>query len=339
MLATLAETIPSGKSWTYEVKWDGYRTIAVKDGTRTRLYSRNLKDFTTVYAPIAAAVARLPVTSVVLDGELVAIDEAGRPSFQALHHWHPRAAAARGVRHWAAHTLVYYVFDVLHVDGRDLTRLPLVERRAALSAITLTPPILRSDPLPGTPAQIEEAVRGLGLEGLVAKRMDSRYDAGRRSNAWIKVKFQRRQEFVVGGFTEDGDRADALVVGYYDGRELRSAGKVRAGLTPPLRRQLFDAFAPLRQKRCPFADLPSARAPRTHWGEGITAADMGTIVWVRPAVVAEIAFTEWTRDGHLRHASFVGIRTDKTAREVTQERFRAEAHNDAAPKRRRAPSR
>src|SRR5207248_2873420 len=136
----------------------------------------------------AAAVARIPSTSVVLDGELVAIDAGGRPSFQALHHSE-------------AHTLVYYVFDVLHLDGRDLTRETLTVRRAALSGVMLTAPILRSDPLPGTPAQIEEAVRALGLEGLVAKRTDSRYDAGRRSDAWIKVKFQQRQEFVVGGFT------------------------------------------------------------------------------------------------------------------------------------------
>src|ERR1051326_1221726 len=161
MLATLASKIPTGAGWSYEVKWDGYRTIAVKDRERVALYSRNLKDFTKTYASISAAVARIPTTSVMLDGEVVAIDEDGRPSFQALHHSTP-------------HALAYYVFDVLHVNGRYLLGAPLAERRAALSRLALEPPVLRSDPLPGTPSQIEDAVRSLGLEGLVAKRVDSR---------------------------------------------------------------------------------------------------------------------------------------------------------------------
>lgn len=304
MLATLAATIPAGKGWAYEVKWDGYRTLAVKDRARVALYSRNLKDFTRTYASITAAVANVSAASAILDGEIVAIDGEGRPSFQALHHSD-------------AHTLVYYVFDLLHFEGCDLTREPLRVRRAALAGLALTPPILRSDPLPGTPAQIETAVRALGLEGLVAKRLDSRYEPGRRSAAWIKVKFQLRQEFVVGGFTDDGGRVDALVVGYYDGKDLLSAGKVRAGLTPPLRRQLFDALARLRQKRCPFANLPDSGS--SHWGEGITAEDMETIAWVKPTTVVQVAFTEWTRDGHLRHASFLGVRDDVTARDVRRE--------------------
>ncbi|HEV3139288.1 MAG TPA: hypothetical protein VGY57_02165 [Vicinamibacterales bacterium] len=324
MLATLAEKVPTGTGWAYEVKWDGYRTLAVKDGSRAALYSRNLKDFTRTYPPIAAAIARLSVSSAVIDGELVAIDADGRPSFQALHHS-------------AAHALVYYVFDVLHLDGRDLMRAPLRDRRAALATITLPPPVLRSDPLPGTAAHIEQAVRNLGLEGLVAKRVDSLYEPGRRSAAWIKVKFQLRQEFVVGGFTE-GDSpgiVDALVIGYYEGRDLLSAGKVRAGLTPPLRCQLFALLKPLRQKRCPFANLPdaksassapraqpsarSSRAARRNWGEGITAEDMDTIVWSEPKTVVQVAFTEWTRDGHLRHAQFLGVRTDVSPLDVRRE--------------------
>jgi len=321
MLATLAAQLPTAAGWVYEVKWDGYRTIAVKDGVRVALYSRNHKDFTKTYAPIAAAVRGISARSAVLDGEVVAIDAGGRPSFQALHHSD-------------VHTLVYYVFDLLHVDGRDLTREPLAVRRAALEELPLPPPVLRSDPLPGTPAQIEDAVRALGLEGLVAKRIDSRYEAGRRSNAWIKVKFQQRQEFVVGGFTDHGGWVDALVVGYYDEKKLLSAGKVRAGLTPPLRRRLFDALRPLRRKKCPFANLPdasptsaprgrpsarSARAARGHWGEGITAEDMETIVWLKPTTVVQVAFTEWTRDGHLRHASFLGVRDDVEPRDVRRE--------------------
>ena len=304
MLATLAPTLPAGKEWAYEVKWDGYRTIAVKDGPRAALYSRNLKDFSKTYPSIASAVARLSVNSAVIDGEVVAIDEAGRPSFQALHHSE-------------AHALVFYAFDLLYCDGRDLTREPWTARRDALAGLELMPPILRSDPLPGTPEQIEEAVRGLGLEGLVAKRTDSRYDPGRRSRAWIKVKFQQRQEFVVGGFTEDDRRVDALVVGYHDGRKLLFAAKVRAGMKPLLRRQLFDALAPLRRKRCPFVNLPETVS--SHWGEGITADDMATITWLEPIMVVQVAFTEWTRDNHLRHAAFLGVRDDVAPRDVQRE--------------------
>src|SRR5438046_832116 len=219
MLASLRSAVPTGARWSYEVKWDGYRTLAVKDGARVTLYSRNLKDATTQYPTIARAMGTLSAKTVILDGELVAVDAAGRPSFQALHHQ-------------AAHTLAYYVFDALHLDGRDVMAAPLVERRTTLARLSLHTPILRSDPLPGTAAQIEEAVRNLGLEGIVAKRTDSRYEAGKRSGAWIKVKFQQRQELVIGGFTEDGDWVDALVVGYHEGRRLLSAGKVRAGLTP-----------------------------------------------------------------------------------------------------------
>lgn len=304
MLATLATTLPAGKGWAYEVKWDGYRTIAVKDGPRSALYSRNLKDFSKTYPSIASAVGRLAVKSILLDGEVVAIDEEGRPSFQALHHSD-------------AHTLAYYVFDLLHLDGRDLMREPLSVRRDTLASLALETPLLRSDPLPGTLDQITDAVRGLGLEGLVAKRTDSRYDPGRRSRAWIKVKFQQRQEFVVGGFTEDDRRVDALVVGYHDGRKLLFAAKVRAGMTPPLRRQLFDALAPLRRKRCPFVNLPETGS--SHWGEGITADDMATITWLEPTTVVQIAFTEWTRDNHLRHAAFLGVRDDVSPRDVQRE--------------------
>jgi bifunctional non-homologous end joining protein LigD len=253
MLALLAATLPTGDGWSYEVKWDGYRTLAVRERARVALYSRNLKDATKTYAAIARAVSTIPAASAIFDGELVAVDAEGLPSFQALHHQ-------------AAHHLAYYIFDVLHLNGVDLTGRRLAERRGILERVTLPSPIFRSDPLPGTPMQIEQAVRRLGLEGVVAKRVDSRYEAGKRTGAWVKVKFQRRQEFVIGGFTEDGDRIDALVVGYYEGRRLLAAGKVRAGLTPLSRRELRTRLLPLHTKTCPFANLPDVRS--SHWGEG-----------------------------------------------------------------------
>jgi bifunctional non-homologous end joining protein LigD len=160
-------------------------------------------------------------------------------------------------------------------------------------------------------------VRGLGLEGVVAKRRRSTYTAGRRSDAWVKVRFAQRQELVIGGFKPSAAAFDSLVVGYYEGRRLMCAGKVRSGFTPHLRAQVFERIRNLAVSRCPFANLPSTRTG--HWGDGITADEMNALRWVRPTQVAEVSFAEWTRDGSLRHASFVALRDDKAARDVTRE--------------------
>jgi bifunctional non-homologous end joining protein LigD len=213
--------------------------------------------------------------------------------------------------------VVFYAFDLLHLDGRDLIKEPLDARRNALRAIAEGSDVLLSDALPGARQDIERAVRSLGLEGIVAKRRRSTYAVGRRSDAWIKVRFSKHQELVIGGFKPAGAHFDSLVVGYYDGARFLSAGKVRNGFTPLLRAQLYGRLKPLVVERCPFANLPSSRS--SHWGEGITAEEMNEIRWVRPVLVAEISFTEWTRDGSLRHAAFLGLREDKDAREVIRE--------------------
>jgi bifunctional non-homologous end joining protein LigD len=301
MLATAAGDLPVGRDWTYEVKWDGYRTLAAKTGPRVTLWSRNLKDATAQYASVARSIARLPADTLLLDGEIVALDEDGRPSFQALHHQ-------------SAHTLVYYAFDALHCDGRDLMKAPLDQRRAVLAPLLKGTTVLNSDPLPGTAAQIEQAVRGLQLEGVVAKRRASLYEPGRRSASWIKVKFNRRQEFVIGGFKPGAVDLESLVVGYYEGKKLLFAGRVRAGLTPHSRAAIFRKIGADQVSRCPFADLPSTRSG--HWGEGVTAEDMKKLRWVKPRVVVEVSFVEWTRDGALRHSEFVAVRDDKRATDV-----------------------
>ena len=304
MMATPAPALPSGDGWSYEVKWDGYRTLALKDGPRVRLFSRNLKDVTGAYPSVVRTLGELKAPTALVDGELVAIDDEGRPSFQALHHQ-------------SAHTVVYYAFDLLQIAGRDLTREPLDLRRQLLAAAAQGTSILVSEPLPGTPAQIEKAVRELGLEGVVAKRRSSRYEAGRRSDAWLKVRFSRRQEFVVGGYKPANAGFDSVLVGYYDRGRLHYAGKVRAGFTPHARAELMRRLAPIERRSCPFVNLPSTRS--SHWGEGVTADDMAALQWVKPAVVVEVAFTEWTRDGNLRHAAYVGPREDKPARDVGRE--------------------
>jgi bifunctional non-homologous end joining protein LigD len=304
MMATPAAALPVGDDWSYEVKWDGYRTLAVKDGPRVRLFSRNLKEVTGAYPSVVRTLEELKAPAAIVDGELVAIDEEGRPSFQALHHQ-------------AAHVVVYYAFDLLLIGQRDLTRDPLDARRQQLAAAAAGTSVLVSDPLPGTPAHIERAVRELGLEGVVAKRRSSRYEAGRRSDKWLKVKFSRRQEFVVGGYKPANAGFDSVLVGYYDGRRLYYAGKVRAGFTTHSRAELMRRLAPLGRRSCPFVNLPSTKS--SHWGEGVSAEDMAALEWVTPSVVVEVAFTEWTRDNNLRHAAYVGRREDKRAQDVRRE--------------------
>ena len=304
MLASSARKLPTGSEWTYEVKWDGYRTLAAKNGDRITLWSRNLKDATAQYAAVARTITHIGARNVLLDGEIVALDENGRPSFQALHHQ-------------SAHTLVYYAFDALHVDGRDLLKTPLEQRRAELEKIIKGTHVLNSEPLPGTPAQIEAAIRRLQLEGIVAKRRQSLYEPGRRSTAWVKVKFNRRQEFVIGGYKPNDVNFESLVVGYFDGKRLLFAGRVRAGLTPHIRAEIFKGIQKDEISKCPFADLPSSKSG--HWGEGVTAEDMTKLRWVRPKVVVEVSFVEWTRDGALRHSEFVAIREDKRPGEIRRD--------------------
>jgi len=305
MMAVSAATLPVGAEWSYEVKWDGYRAQAVKSGASVSLASRNLKNITRQFPDVVRAAASVRAKSAVLDGEIVALDADGRPSFQALHH-----SATAGL------SVVYYAFDLLHLDGRDLTGAPLDERREALRRIVDGSGVLLSDPLPGTPGQIADAVRGLGLEGVVAKRRRSTYAAGRRSDAWIKVRYAKHQELVIGGFKPNGTNFDSLIVGYYEGKDLLCAGKVRSGFTPRLRTQVFASIRDLQTPRCPFANLPSTRAGR--WGEGITVEEMQTLRWVKPRQVAEISFAEWTRDGSLRHAAFLALRDDKRAKDVVR---------------------
>jgi bifunctional non-homologous end joining protein LigD len=299
MMATVAANAPVGEQWSYEVKWDGYRALLLKDARRTRLLSRNLKDLTAAYPHIAAAASGLTPAPVMLDGEIVALDEQGRPSFQALQH--------RSIKRSA---VVFYAFDLLHVGGKDLCDTPLGSRRRAMERLRFGLPILHSAPLPGSPKQIEQAVRDAGLEGIVAKRVDSIYQPGRRSTSWIKVRFSKRQEFVVGGYKPGAAGFDSVLVGYFDGGRLLYAGKVRAGFAARTRRELHGRITEAPIEACPFVNLPNSTG-KSHWGEGITAEEMQQLRWVKPRIVIEVAFTEWTAGGNLRHAAFVGFKDDK----------------------------
>jgi bifunctional non-homologous end joining protein LigD len=307
MAAQLVDRLPAGPEWLYELKLDGYRALILKTRDDVQIRSRNDRGLTRTYPGIAAAAGKVPADLVAIDGEIVALDEKGRPSFQALQN---RAALPAGTN------LVFYAFDVLHLDGRDLKSERLEDRRARLPALISGTGLLLSRDLPGEPGDIVASVRALGLEGVMAKRRDSVYEPGERSGAWVKVKVELQQEFVVGGYRPSGQSIDALIVGYYDGEALRYGGKVRAGFVPHTRREVFRQLQGIKAAPCPFVDLPTGRS---RWGGGITADEMREMQWTRPEAVAQIAFVEWTADGRLRHARFLGLRSDKSAREVHRE--------------------
>jgi len=291
MLATLVKTLPEGPQWEYELKLDGYRLQAVKHEDKVRVYSRRGNDFTKKFARIAASVSKIRASAIVLDGEAVAVDEHGKPSFQMLQN---RASLPTG---WQ---LAYYAFDLLHLNGEDLRGLPLRERPARLESVLGNSGVLLSQSLPGTLRQIMTAVKQHGLEGIVAKRLDSRYEAGRRSNHWLKLPLKPKQEFLVGAFRLDGKRLELLLVGYFENGKLIFAGKVHQGLNPANRAALLKILQPLRCDKCLFANLPTGK--RGHFGEGVTAEEMTDYIWLRPQVVADIGFAEWTIGGVLRHA-------------------------------------
>jgi bifunctional non-homologous end joining protein LigD len=307
MAARLVSALPEGDGWIYEVKLDGYRALLIKDGAGLQIRSRNDRDLTAAFPALVTCGRRMRAQTAIVDGEIVAVDAEGRPSFQALQH---RSAHPR-------HAIAFYAFDLLHLDGEDLTRAALETRRARLADVVRDSGVLFSIELPGSPRQVIDAVTNLGLEGVIAKRRDSPYVPGERKDTWVKLKLDRQQEFVIGGYRPGPHGFDALLVGYYEGRDLRFAGKVRAGFTPHLRREVFVEFGPLERERCPFVDLPSSR--NAHWGGGVTAEQMLEMRWLEPRLVAQIRFVEWTTEGHLRHAGFLGLRRDKPARQVRRE--------------------
>jgi DNA ligase D-like protein (predicted ligase) len=299
--------LPEGSQWIWEIKLDGYRGLAVKSGSGVTLFSRRRKSLNKQFPYIVESLADLPAGTV-LDGELVAIGDGGRPDFNLLQNF--RAAASR---------IHYYVFDLLCCEGRDLTRLPLIERRALLKSLVAVRDkrIRISDYVEATPTDLLSAVREQGLEGIIGKRKDSAYQPGKRDGTWIKYRVNRGQELVIGGYIPGAHGLDSIVVGYCEGGGLIYVARVRNGFVPASRRQLFEKMRPLVVPNCPFVNLPETRPSR--WGEGLTAEGMKKCVWVRPELVAQIEFLEWTESNHLRHSKFVGLRDDKDARSVIKE--------------------
>jgi bifunctional non-homologous end joining protein LigD len=302
MLATLAEDVPRGAGWLFEVKWDGYRAIATVAGGEVRLTSRNGNDLTARFANVAREIAKAVKTpDCVLDGEICALDETGRSSFSAMQQGKPGTP------------IVYYVFDVLEVEGEPLVDLPLVERRKRLEKLLdkRNRTVRLSETFDDGEALLQ-AAKQQRLEGIVAKRLDSRYAEGKRTRDSLKIKTHGEQEFVVAGYTKGtGRRASSfgsLVLGYYAGGELVYAGNVGTGFNSKEIEKLLDRLRPLRRTTPPFREVP--KMPKVRKSD---------VIWVEPKLVVEVEFAEWTHDGRLRAPSYKGMREDKSAEEVRRE--------------------
>jgi bifunctional non-homologous end joining protein LigD len=321
-LATLVDEAPDGEGWLHELKFDGYRILCRLQDGQARLLSRNGKDWTEQFEPVARAAQRLPFAQALVDGEVAMLLADGTTSFNALQN---AGAPPPGAR------LTYFVFDLLHVDGYDLAKAPLEARKQALRArIPAGPGVVRfSDHVVGNGRAFHEKACGMKLEGIISKRRDAPYEAA-RSRSWLKVKCVHEQEFVIGGFTDpEGARSGigALLLGVYEGDALRFSGKVGTGFTDKSARELRARLQKLERKASPFGGKISGTA-RAHW--------------VEPNLVAEVAFSEWTPDHRLRHPSYQGLREDKPARQVVREQARAveqvvpEEDRPPAPARKRA---
>jgi bifunctional non-homologous end joining protein LigD len=302
-LATLVATPPSGDEWLHEIKYDGYRIGARVRRARVVLYTRNGNDWSAAFPAIAAAVEKLGLDEALIDGEVAVVLPDGRTSFQALQN--TGDAANRG-------TLVYFVFDLLRLNGETLEMLPLEERKARLKKLVgarKTGRIRFSEHIEGNGQPFFAEACRAGLEGIVSKRRDQPYRAGRHGG-WLKTKCVQRQEFVIGGFTDpEGMRAGlgALLIGYYEGERLVFCGKVGTGFSHKMALDLRARMDRIEMSTAPFIPPPPGSLGRkAHW--------------VKPNLVCEVVFTEWTTDGKIRHPSFQGLRGDKKPREIVQEK-------------------
>ena len=307
-LATLVDQPPEGDQWLHEIKFDGYRLLGFASGGQARLRTRNGKDWTQSFPSLAAALEKLKVHYAVLDMEAVVVNAEGKSSFQAL-----QTALGEGGN---PENIIAYVFDLLHLDGKDLTKLPLTGRKEKLQNLLKktksSSTLLYSEHIVGHGTEMFAKARDMGLEGIIAKQSGASYSAGRQKS-WLKIKCSQRQEFIILGYSaaRKGSRAlGALYLGYRKDAALQYAGKVGTGFSMKSARDLVEKFSKL--------SVTKPVLTRAQTGE-LPAAEWQSISWIKPVLLCEVAFTEWTQDGRIRHPSFQGMRDDKDAREVKME--------------------
>lgn len=309
MLATLS-AVADHPGMIYEFKWDGYRAITMKNRKDLHLLSRNDKSYNSKFYPIYNALQSLPFDAII-DGEIVVIDEQGKPAFGALQNWRSEADGQ----------LMYYVFDLMWYEGRDLTQVPLVLRRKLLATLFPdTDPFIRfSESLDANPLKLIEAVKKMGMEGIMAKKEDSLYYPGVRTREWLKMKASIRHEVVIGGFTQNDGTVktfSSLLVGVYKDGKLQYLGKVGTGFSVATQKEILKQMMPLVRKTNPFSAAIDVNKPSRFRPGPLNA----TATWLKPELVAEVTYAELTEDGVMRHPSFVGMREDKKASQVVEEK-------------------
>ena len=308
MLATLVDKPFDEPGWLYEVKWDGYRALSFLHHGEVEIRSRNNKSFDEKFYPVFNVLKEWNIDAVV-DGEIVVLDEQGQSNFSHLQEWRSEADGQ----------LYYYLFDILWLDGRDLTQLPLTERRDILRSVMPDNDILRmSDNFEATGTEFFAAAKKMGLEGIIAKRADSTYSPGLRTRDWLKIKTALRQEVVIGGYTinEGSDKPfSSLLVGVFEKGRLQYTGKIGTGFSQQLQKEMLKKFKPLIRKTSPFAITPDVNKPSRFRPDPPQAK----AVWLEPKLLCEVSFREMTSDGVMRHPSFEGLREDKDPKEVVLE--------------------
>lgn len=297
MLAKLTDAPFDGEDWIYELKWDGYRAIAEVNEEEINLYSRNGNSYKQKYKPIVQGLKELGHQAL-LDGEIVVLNQEGKPDFQLLQNYMTNKKD----------TLRYYVFDLLYLNGYEMFDLPLVERKNLLKEIvTDIPKVIYSDHITGDGISFFKVAQENSMEGIVAKRADSRYHRGKRSNEWLKIKTSMRQEAVIGGFTAprgSREKFGALVLGVYKNKKLHYIGHTGGGFNSDSLKLVMKKLAFLIRNKSPFEEKIRTNSP---------------VTWVEPKLVCEVSFSEWTVEGNMRHPIFQGMREDKTAIEVVRE--------------------
>ena len=302
-LATLMKEAPEGEEWLHELKFDGYRMLCHLNAGKVRFWSRNQKDWTEKFPNLAKALKTFPVTNAILDGEIVIVDKAGRSSFQALQQSMGKSGEA---------SFVFQIFDLIYLDGFDLTRTPLVQRKLKLEELMAslkgTTPLRYSEHVAGSGRQFFKQACAYGIEGIISKLADSPYQSTRNRN-WLKAKCIKRQEFVIAGYTpskKDFPGFGSLILGVHDKGKLIYSGRVGTGFTIKQRLEIQKKLDRISQPAMPFAVKPK--------DPGLRDAH-----WAKPQLVAEVEFTEWTADASIRHPSFQGLREDKNVAEIVRE--------------------
>lgn len=307
MLAKASRLPQNNNLYAFEIKWDGIRALIHYDGKNIKILSRNSKDITSQYPEILQIAPSLPYP-VILDGEIVAFDQHGRPCFSQLQHRMGLVSEKKIALMMQQIPVTLVIFDLLFADQQFLTELPYLKRREHLEDLRLNGRYWQTPAYSlGSGADLLAASRNLGLEGIIAKKRDHPYEPGKRSGSWLKIKNQKRQELVIGGWIPgQGARSGklgALLVGYYENKKLRYAGAVGTGFTSATLQELASLLQPLHQKDNPFCEQPPQKE----------------IQFVRPQLIGEFEFTEWTPNHTLRHPSFKGLRSDKQPQEVIRE--------------------